>query len=304
MGRRADALAGDTTRLEPTAVPPTAMPWAPPADSTTEGVPGAPDESELPDLSDIPFDPRTAPRLPHPLPEHIARAGQQQFGGAIPTQGSTSGGTGGTVIEQPGLKSPPAGTGETTTASPPPPPPYPYPGGPGYPPSAGSDFPRPGYGGLRIPWESLLSPKETPPMAGGGPYRPPVTPPSVAQPPPQTPPGAQDVDLSGTWHATTSVPVLGNLRFTMTLSRVAAGKWQGPLDYVYVDCPELSFKTQATLQATGVGKVRVTYNTPAKECPRYAGRVQAGAVQADGTYTNSQITVGNSPNTVTFTTRK
>ena len=81
----------------------------------------------------------------------------------------------------------------------------------------------------------------------------------------------------------------------MTLSRVAAGKWQGPLDYVCFspvdECTRkaLSFKTQATLQATGVGKVHLTYNSP------------GGAQQADGTYTSSQITFGVSPDSVTYT---
>jgi hypothetical protein len=111
----------------------------------------------------------------------------------------------------------------------------------------------------------------------------------------------QGVDLSGRWYATYSAPLVGDWRYTMSLVRVAAGKWQGPLDVVNVSCPELNYKTEATLQATGVGKVRLTYNTPDKDCPRHAGRLRAGAQQADGTHTSSQITFGVSPNTVTYT---
>jgi hypothetical protein len=76
------------------------------------------------------------------------------------------------------------------------------------------------------------------------------------------------------------------------------------LDYVNVDCPELSFSTLATLQATDAGKVHLTYNSPAKECPRYVGKITAGAQQADGKYTTSQITFGASPNTVTYTRKR
>jgi hypothetical protein len=154
----------------------------------------------------------------------------------------------------------------------------------------------------RTPWKGLIPGRETPGTGTELPPHKPSAPP--AKIPPTTPgSGGQEVDLSGTWHATYSAFPLGNLRFTMTLRRVAAGKWQGPLDYVVVDCPEMSFKTQATLQASGVGKVHLTYNTPAKECPRYVGKIGAGAQQADGTYTSSQITFGSPPNTVTYTRR-
>ncbi len=78
--------------------------------------------------------------------------------------------------------------------------------------------------------------------------------------------------------------------FTLTLSRVATGKWQGPLDYVGVDRPDRSFKAQATLQATGPGKIRLTYSSP-----------KDGPQQADGTYTASQLTFGSPPSNVTYT---
>lgn len=100
-------------------------------------------------------------------------------------------------------------------------------------------------------------------------------------------------DLSGTWNATYQEPTFGqNFRFQMVLSRVAAGKFQGPLDYIYVDRPNLSFKTQATVQITGAGRIHLTYNHP-----------QQGPQQADGTYTRSQMTFGDSANHVTYTRR-
>lgn len=102
--------------------------------------------------------------------------------------------------------------------------------------------------------------------------------------------GGQD-DLSGTWYATYREPTFGqSFRFQMVLSRVAASKWQGPLDYIYVDSPNQSFKTQATVQVTGAGRIHLTYNHP-----------QQGPQQSDGTFTRSQMTFGDAANHVTYT---
>ena len=132
-------------------------------------------------------------------------------------------------------------------------------------------------------------------IAQAPPAQPPPPPAApTGQPAPPTPgSGGTDIDLSGTWYATYREPFTGyNFRFTLTLSRVAPGKWQGPLDYANVDRPDLSFKTTATLQATGVGKVHLTYVAPQN---------MGGAQQSDGTYTSSQITFGDSANHVTYT---
>ena len=250
-----------------------------------------------------------------------------QTPGGKPPEPTSSATGGDQPIEQPGQKSPPAGPegpAPATAGGQPPPQqgiqcysektkeyymlPYRPCPSPWMKPPAGTTTASQPPG--RAPWQGLVPGRrtpgtgtETPPQKPSAP--PPTTPPTTLSPP-KTPPttpgsGVQGVDLSGTWHTTYNAPLLGNLRFTMTLSRVAAGRWQGPLDYVVVDCPEMSFKTQATLQATGVGKVHLTYNTPAKECPRYVGKIGAGAQQADGTYTSSQITFGVAPNTVTYT---
>ncbi len=159
----------------------------------------------------------------------------------------------------------------------------------------------------RVP---LSGPGSMQPGTGGSTPAPPPGPTAKAAPPPGQPApptpgsGGQEADLSGTWYATYTEPYMGGFRFTLVLSRVKAGTWQGPLDYVSVGCPELSFSTLATLQATGAGKVRLTYNSQAKECPRYVGKLAAGAQQADGTYTSSQISFGASPNTVTYTRKR
>jgi hypothetical protein len=231
-----------------------------------------------------------------PSPETPTGGGGPAGGPSGPSGPSAPGGLGGTGSTVVGGTSvPPPTTGPAGPVAPP----YPLPPliGPPQRPGVRGPYrpPIPGGGpGPKPPTTAGVTPTTTTTL-------PPAKTPPTTLPPAKTPPGAQDVDLSGTWHATYSAPFLGNLRFTMTLSRVAAGKWQGPLDYVVVDCPEMSFKTQATLQATGVGKVRLTYNTPAKDCPRYVGKIGAGAQQADGTYTSSQITFGVSPNTVTYT---
>ncbi len=231
-----------------------------------------------------------------PSPETPTGGGGPAGGPSGPSGPSAPGGLGGTGSTVVGGASvPPPTTGPAGPVAPP----YPLPPliGPPQRPGVRGPYrpPIPGGGpGPKPPTTAGVTPTTTTTL-------PPARTPPTTLPPAKTPPGAQDVDLSGTWHATYSAPFLGNLRFTMTLSRVAAGKWQGPLDYVVVDCPEMSFKTQATLQATGVGKVRLTYNTPAKDCPRYVGKIGAGAQQADGTYTSSQITFGVSPNTVTYT---
>jgi hypothetical protein len=97
-------------------------------------------------------------------------------------------------------------------------------------------------------------------------------------------------DLSGTWTANYQEPFSGqHFRFQMALSRVAGGKWQGPLDYNNLDNPSTSFKTQATVQVTGSGRLRLTYNAP------------DGPQQSDGTYTRTQITFGDSASHVTYT---
>ncbi len=234
--------------------------------------------------------------------------GQTQGGYAEPPPGSTPGGGQGGTPGAPGLPLPPGlqpGVVVGGLVSPPGLGPLggPLPGGPPvgggggpYGPSTGGGSP-----GSKPAKTAGGAPPRTPPVKTPPTTLPPVTPPGPPPPPPTPGSGAQGIDLSGTWQATYNADFLGNLRFTMTLRRVAAGKWEGPLDYDVVDCPEMSFKTQATLQATGVGKVHLTYNSPAKDCPRYVGKIVAGAQQADGTYTNSQITFGASPNTVTYT---
>jgi RHS repeat-associated protein len=119
-----------------------------------------------------------------PLPGDVSGAGQQPFGGAIPTQGPTSGGTGGIVIKQPDLNAPLAGPTESGT----------IPGQP--PPGQGPGTPGPGYwcysektkekywtpmGPCPPPsweppvrWQGLVPPEGTPPMGGtGGACKPP-----------------------------------------------------------------------------------------------------------------------------------
>lgn len=124
--------------------------------------------------------------------------------------------------------------------------------------------------------------------AGSGTGKPPAT---SAAAPKTSPPagGTQEVDLSGTWRATYRLAGQ-DFAFTMTLSRVAAGTWQGPLDYVFVGRPDLSFRAQATLKATAPGKVHLTYTDP-----------RSGAKAADGTYSSTQITFGTPPQHVTYT---
>jgi len=168
--------------------PPSPLP--PPGERSVD--PSAPSGGE----TRPPFNPLTEPGLPQgPGGPDIQGAGQQQFGGAIPTQGPTSGATGGIVIKQPGLDAPmagPTGTGAgTATGQPPPqqgvwcysektqesywlpygacPPPHMTP------PTGSTAGGEPG----RTPWKGLVPPEGTPPMGptpppmGGGPCSPP-----------------------------------------------------------------------------------------------------------------------------------
>jgi hypothetical protein len=109
---------------------------------------------------------------------------------------------------------------------------------------------------------------------------PPAKTPTTTLPPAKTPGSGGQTnydDLSGTWYYS---DVTSRIRQTMTLSRVAAGKWQGPLDRIFLGKP--SYTSQVTLQLVsggfGGGKLRLTWNSP------------SGFVQLDGGYTGSQMT--------------
>jgi hypothetical protein len=112
-----------------------------------------------------------------PLPGDVSGAGQQPFGGAIPTQGPTSGATGGIVIKQPDLNAPLAGPTDSGTVQGQTPPQQGYwcysektkekywtPMGPCPPPSWEPP----------VRWQGLVPPEGTPPMGGtGGACKPP-----------------------------------------------------------------------------------------------------------------------------------
>ncbi len=284
------------------------------AGPVTGGLPGAP-----PPPWTLGGDPNRSQGGAGPTPEQIADAGRQGFEG-VPGVGGPAGGKRGgekTGDRNVGPQDPtylapgsvPVGQPGQGVQVPP---------GPVVPGDTGPQFPlRPRLPGPTTdrPAGPLAGPvtgglpgaPPPPPGAGGSTPGPPPGPtaralPTPGQPPPQTPgSGGQEVDLSGVWYATYLDKILGNFRFTLTLSRVKAGQWQGPLDYANVGCPELSFNTPANLQVTGVGEVLLTYNSQARECRTSIGRLAAGAVEAKGKYTKSQITFGDSPNTVTYT---
>lgn len=106
--------------------------------------------------------------------------------------------------------------------------------------------------------------------------------------------GGQEIDLSGRWRAKQFQPnVQCDSESEWVLSRVAADKWQGPATQACYQRPNgtpnpsLSSSGQVTLQITGPGKVRITYKF------KFIGTSPADTTQeADGTYTNSEITIG------------
>jgi hypothetical protein len=107
--------------------------------------------------------------------------------------------------------------------------------------------------------------------------------------------GGQDIDLSGTWR---SKQFVGEYQCDSeeewVLSRVAPDKWQGRFTQVCnqrpsgVANPNLGSSGQVTLQIIGPGKVRRTIKMEFIG----TGRANNETSQADGTYTNSEITFG------------
>jgi hypothetical protein len=98
-------------------------------------------------------------------------------------------------------------------------------------------------------------------------------------------------DLTGTWVAAYREPLSGQgFHFQLVLGIAAANRWQGTLDYVFVNRPDLSFRAQATVQVSNAGRVRLSYQDPRR-----------GAQQVEGTYTRSQMTFGGSANRITYT---
>jgi hypothetical protein len=99
-----------------------------------------------------------------------------------------------------------------------------------------------------------------------------------------------EIDLAGNWLAAITESNTGySFKYNLVLQRESAGRWSGPFRLEVAQSPALGFQTNATVEALGAGKLRITYIAQ--------GRTQVG----EGTYTKDRITFGGSQNTVVFT---